>query len=92
MTYAKLDNGVLHLAPKKINDGTKTTYNPPAEMLIELGYKELIYTDAPETDETHYAVPSWEESENAITQVWSTVEIPDEVTGDEVISALEEIL
>lgn len=92
MTYAKLVDGALYLAPKKIKDGTKTTYNPPADMLIELGYKELIYTDAPETDDTHYAVPSWEESDNAITQVWAIEELPDEVTGEDVMTALEGIL
>ena len=94
MRYAKLIEGVIEWAPKKIKDGNTVTYNPPAEMLTELGYLPVTMTDPPEAPEGYYAESHWEEQDGEIVQVWEVVEDPyyDDATPDEIAEALEEIL
>ena len=71
MKYAKLINGQIHYAPRKLRLETVTVYNPTPEMLIAEGYKPVIYTDPPETQPGFIAVPGWEETAGEIVQVWS---------------------
>lgn len=70
MRYAKLINGVLQYAPKKIKDGNSTTYNPTGEMLEALGYKPVRFTDPPETEPGYYSVCDWAEEDGEIVQRW----------------------
>lgn len=92
--YAKLQNGMLHSAPKTVTWNGCTVNNPSADKLVELGYKPVVYTDMPENTETgkHYE-SSWTETEAEITQMWNLVDDPvypePEPTAEERISNLE---
>ena len=94
MRYAKLIDGVIQYAPKKIKDGDTTTYNPTGETLEALGYLPVTATDPPEAPEGYYTESYWEEQDGTIVQMWRIVEDPyyDEATPDEVMDALEGIL
>lgn len=70
MIYAKLIDGALVLAPKKIKNGNSITYNPSAEMLLPLGYLPVRFTDAPETDIKHIPVCAWTQTDTEIVQQW----------------------
>ena len=92
--YAKLQNGMLHSAPKTVTWNGCTVNNPSAEKLMELGYKPVVYTDMPTDVETgkHYE-SSWTESDTEIIQTWTLVDDPvysePELTAEERISSLE---
>lgn len=92
--YAKLQNGMLHSAPKTVTWNGCTVNNPSADKLVELGYKPVVYTNMPENTETgkHYE-SSWTETEAEITQMWNLVDDPvypePEPTAEERISNLE---
>lgn len=92
--YAKLQNGMLHSAPKTVTWNGCTVNNPSADKLVELGYKPVVYTDIPTDVETgkHYE-SSWTETEAEITQVWNLADDPvypePEPTPEERISNLE---
>lgn len=84
--YAKLIDGMLHFAPRKIKNGDSTTYNPTGEMLEELGYLPVTFTDPPETEPGYYAVSEWEEVDGTIVQRWHVEEA--EPTDEEILSIL----
>ncbi|MBQ2627380.1 MAG: hypothetical protein IJG17_06290 [Eubacterium sp.] len=88
--YAKLIDGVINFAPKKIKDGDSTTYNPTGEMLEELGYFPVTFTYPPENEPGYVAVCEWEEIDGTIVQRWRVEEA--EPTADELLAMLEEIL
>lgn len=68
---AKLINGALSYAPKKIIVDGKTIFNPREELLKEQGYKDVETSEAPAVPtQTQQAVPSWQEQENKIVQSW----------------------
>ena len=68
---AKLINGTLSYAPKKIIVDGKTIFNPPETLLKERGYKDVETSSAPAVStQTQQAVPSWQEQENKIAQSW----------------------
>ena len=68
---AKLINGALSYAPKKIIIDGKTIFNPGEELLKEQGYKDVETSEAPLVlTQTHQAVPMWEEQEDKIVQTW----------------------
>ena len=60
----------IELAPPFIIDGEKVIANPTDDILAEFGYKELIKTEYPETDDGYYRVPIYENGEK-IVQKWS---------------------
>lgn len=77
--YAKLIDGNLQIAPKKLpGDGT-IVYNPPAEMYLEQGWKPVTFTDEPEAPAGYYYESGWEEQTDAIVQVWTLVPMPDDI-------------
>ena len=68
---AKLINGALSYAPKKIIVDGKTIFNPTDTLLKEQGYKDVELSEAPTVStQTQQAVPSWKEQENKIIQSW----------------------
>lgn len=68
---AKLINGALSYAPRKIVIDGRTIFNPPEDMLKEQGYKDVETAEAPTVStQTQQAVPSWQEQENKIVQTW----------------------
>lgn len=77
--YAKLIDGALNIAPKKLpGDGT-VVYNPPAEMLLVAGYKPVTFTDEPEAPEGFYYESDWEEQPEAIVQTWTLTPLPNDI-------------
>lgn len=89
MRYCKLINGRLVYAPKKIVDGDTVTYNPPAEMLEELGWKPLVVEPMPEPREGYHWEPVYTEEEDDIRQSWIEVEDPPyEPTADELLDII----
>lgn len=68
---AKLTDGVLSYAPRKIIVDGKTIFNPPEDMLKEQGYKDVETSEAPAVStQTQQAIPSWTEQEDKIIQAW----------------------
>lgn len=77
--YAKLIEGALNIAPKKLpGDGT-IVYNPPEEMYLKQGWKSMIFVEPPEAPEGYYYEPGWEEQTEAIVQIWTLMPLPDDV-------------
>lgn len=75
--YAKLINGALRRAPKKITYHNRTVFNPTDEMLSELGYYPVTYTDMPmDAEENKYYTSYWEQRECDIVQRWRLEDIP----------------
>lgn len=68
---AKLINGALSYAPRKIIVDGKTIFNPGEELLKAQGYKDVETSEAPAVSEqTQQAVPTWQEQEDKIVQTW----------------------
>lgn len=86
---AKLTDGVLTFAPKKI------TFTNPNEELLKTysGYKDYVENEKPEYDpKTQRLVPQYSETDTEITCSWEIEEIPEDeqIQGiDERISNLE---
>ena len=87
MNYAKLIDGTLVPAPRKLRNGDYVTYNPPVAMLEEHGFKPVRHTDPPEVEEGFVAVPGWEETEEEIVQTW-TVEPEGDISDAEALEIL----
>ena len=74
MKYAKLINGNIVYAPRKLAVGDYTVYNPTPEMLIAEGYKPVVYTEPPgEPDPGYMLVDKWVETSEEILQSWEQV-------------------
>jgi len=73
MKYAKLINDNLQYAPNKIILDDAVVYNPSGEMLIDLGYLPVIYTDPPTTPDNYVLRSEWIEQNDAIVQTWTLV-------------------
>ena len=65
-----IDENNIEFAPLFIIDGEKVIANPTNDILAELGYKEVVEAEYPETADGYYRVPIYENGEN-ITQKWS---------------------
>ena len=83
MNYAKLIDGNLVYAPRKLTVGDYTVYNPTPDMLIAEGYKPVVYTEPPQTEPGYVAVPSWTENVLEIVQVWTVEQVP--ITEEEAL-------
>lgn len=88
MKYAKLINNNLVPAPNPIIVGDRQIGNPPGEVYTEQGYKPVTYTDPPEVEPGYIAVPGWEEQAEAIVQIWTIEEEPDEVDSERAMQIL----
>lgn len=84
MRYAKLINDYPSYAPHRLRIGSNWVYNPTDAQLLSEGYIPIIETDAPETDEQHYAAPHWAIQNNQIVQSWTIEEIP--ITDEEALT------
>lgn len=91
--YAKLISGALRSAPKKVDYNGKTIFNPPEEILLDMGYLPVTYTDIP-TDASngqHYE-SRWEQTDTEIVQVWTLVDNPaepeQELSADEALDII----
>lgn len=90
MTYAKLIDGHIQYAPRKIKDGETVIYNPPAEMLMAEGYLPIRMTSQPEVEDGYMAEMGWEQTGNEIVQTWTIVVDPywNETEAEEILSIL----
>lgn len=71
---AKLIDGAISYAPKKIIIDGKTIFNPADTLLQEQGYKDVETSEAPAVStQTQQAVPAWQEQEDKIIQMWDIV-------------------
>lgn len=77
--YAKLIDGALNIAPKKLPGDGVIVYNPPAEMYTEAGYKPVTFTDEPEVPSGYYYESGWEEQDEVIVQTWTLTPLPDDI-------------
>lgn len=74
---AKLTDGVLSYAPRKIIVDGKTIFNPPEDMLKEQGYKEIRKSDIPDdAPDGKIYVSSYEDKGDYIEQVWTLIDEP----------------
>lgn len=77
--YAKLINGTLRSAPKKVTYNGKVIFNPPEEVLLDMGYLPVAYTDMPtDAPEGRHYESSWSQTDTEIVQVWTLVDNPAE--------------
>lgn len=84
---AKIINGALSYAPRKIIVDGKTIFNPPEDALKAQGYKDVETSSAPAVSaQTQQAVPTWQEQEDKIVQSWELKPAQPDPT-----SALQEI-
>lgn len=83
MTYAKLIDNQLALAPRHyVQDGYQIS-NPTPEMLTELEYKPVTFTQPPgDAPEGYVWEETWTESAEAIVQGWEAVPEPDEISEE----------
>lgn len=93
MKYAKLVNGSLRASPKNVEFNGRIICNPKEDVLLELGYLPVTYTNMPTDapDGQHYK-PHWEQTDTEIVQVWELVEdvvMPErELTADEALAII----
>lgn len=78
--YAKLINGTLRSAPKKVDYNGKTIFNPTEEILLDMGYLSVTYTDMPaDAPEGQHYESSWSQTGTEIVQEWTLADNPAEV-------------
>lgn len=91
--YAKLINGTLRSAPKKVDYNGKTIFNPPDDVLLDMGYFPAAYTDMPtDTPDGQHYESHWEQTNTEIVQVWTLVdnqaEPEPELSADEALNII----
>lgn len=64
--YAKLIEGVIFFAPRKIKYNGYTYFNPKPAILEAAGFKPVIFTEQPGPE----YVETWTETDDAIIQGW----------------------
>lgn len=92
--YAKLINNRLQPAPKQVQYNGNTIFNPPPDVLMELGYLPVTYTDMPaDAPEGQHYESGWERTDTEILQTWQLVDNPEtpepEPTMGDLMAAVE---
>ena len=89
--YTKLISGRLVAAPAYLDTEVGRVFNPDSETLLKAGYKPVRYTTMTvDPGIGYYWVPSWDETETAIVQVWKEEKIPEQPV--DATARLDEIL
>ena len=80
--YAKIENGTLIPAPRRITLSGMQIFNPTPDQLTQAGYKPVTETPMPDDapDGQHYEA-SYADSGDTITQSWVLVEDDPEPAG-----------
>lgn len=91
--YAKLQNNILKRAPNKVQYNGNTIFNPPEDVLLELGYLPVTYTDPPaDAPEGQHYVPRWQQTDTGIAQEWTLADDPvypePELTAEEALNII----
>lgn len=71
--YGKIVENELIMAPSIVEVGNKLVFNPSEELLIELGFREVAFTNPNESVNGKYIESYWEEEDNQIVQKWRVV-------------------
>lgn len=90
MKFGKLENGRLIHFKNPIRTETKDIFTNDPVLLLQYGWKEIVYTE-PEEREGFYPVSHWEETETKIIETWTYESIPDEPTAEDYEAALSEL-
>lgn len=75
--YAKLIDGELRIAPKKLIINDTQVWNASVEDYLAQGWLPVIFTEMPEAPDGYYYEGGWEEEDNTIVQTWTLVELPE---------------
>lgn len=86
--YAKLIEGNLRVAPKKLEINGNWVWNAPASDYLAQGWKLVRFTETPEAPEGYYYESGWEEAEAEIVQTWTLVEEPDDIDEAEAFNII----
>ena len=91
--YAILMSGTLRSAPKKVDNNGKTIFNPPEDVLLDMGYMPVTYTDVPtDVPKGQHYESHWEQTDTEIVQVWTMVDNPaepePELSADEALNII----
>lgn len=90
--YAKLISGTLRSDPKKVDYNSKTIFNPPEDVLLDMGYLPVTYTDMPtDAPEGQHYESSWIQTDTEILQSWTLVDDPaepDEISAEEALAII----
>lgn len=89
MLYGKLVNGELRGAPRPLKTADGDVFTTDPTVYLANGYKPIILTDAPDIAGKTYTA-SWEETDSAITEVWTEViySDSDEIPADEALKII----
>ena len=86
--YAKLSGNMIRPAPDRVQRNGTIVFNPPGEVLEEMGYLPVEYSDPPQDapEWKHYEA-GWDQTDAAIIQVWTLADDyappdPEPTTGD----------
>lgn len=100
MNYAKLFDGQIQFAPRKLEmemtfeiDGETVTdlytvYNPTAAQYASQGWLPVRYTEPGEAPEGYHYEPSYTQGDGEIVQEWTLVEDTDEISADEALEII----
>lgn len=87
--YAKLIDGNLQIAPKKLPGDGVIVYNPPESMYREQGWKPVTFVDSPEAPIGYYYESGWEEQTDSIVQTWTLAKLPpEEMSAEEALDII----
>mgnify|MGYP006908811386 CR=1 FL=1 len=90
--YGKLIDAHLHLAPKCVIIEGKKSWNADKDTMLSLGWKPLVFTAVPEDVPGFYFESTWKETAKKITQSWEKKEIPDDVSPEDALAELMEVI
>ena len=76
MDYGKLVEGELMYFTNPLQLETAIVFNPTQEVLLEKGYKPIVYTESPTPTEGFQLSYKWIETGTEIYNAWFEVKIP----------------
>lgn len=81
--YGKLINGQILPAPNPLHVNRGMVYNPSGYLYSAVGYKPIVDTPMPETEDGTevYYTSHWEEIDGEIVRVWTETDPPAEETA-----------
>ena len=77
MKFGHLEKGKLVVAKMPIVKDNKTYFTSDPEVLLTLGEKEVVYSQAPEATNKGRYQSTWKETDTQIIQEWEYIAYPD---------------
>lgn len=84
--YAKLINGELQIAPKRLIVNDTQIWNAPSVEYLAQGWLPVVFTEVPEAPEGYHYESGWEQDEDRIIETWHLVE--DEPSAEELLNII----